>query len=739
MALIGTIRKNNWLLIALIGLGLAAFIMMDSCGSDKSIGNAGANSLGSIAGTKINRVDFEDRLKVRQDNFKSNDSYGQRVAVWNMLVQKHVLENEAGEVGLGVSNAELANLQFGPINTLSPLMASRFPDPSSQNQFGFSSNPDMAQIAQFKQILESKGADIDPLRYQEIKRFWMMHEDEVRVDRIQAKFTNLVSKSMYTPSWMVEKGYSDQQQKVNFNYVTIPFDEVSNDEVTLADTDLQTYLDANAARFELEKETRKIGYVAFDVVPTAKDSTKLRAELAKEGNRFKTAENDSSYVENYDDAQFVNQWLDQESVDANIKDFAFNAPVGDISQPFAVGNKFRLAKLIDRRILPDSAKCRHILVGDEAFNNAARQNPNLKLNSSQYAFFKQRADSIINVLNTDATANFDSLAAKHSVDAGSRNNGGVYDWTAINMWVPAFNDNVFFQGELNNYYTVKTQFGYHIIEPLGRKNITNTQRVRVAYVDINIEPSKETRKAVLSKVKSFIKANSESLDKFKSAAEADASIEYVVANPVEQNGYNIPNVGADLETREMVKFAFDNEKGDVSSKVYTFRDATFGFDNKYVAMGIESIQPAGKPSIDNIRENLTTLVRNQKKGEIIASKINTQDLNVIAQTFSSQVDTVSSISFNQQNITGLSSEPKSGNIVAAAFNLPLNGVSQPIVGENGVYIIQTTFKPAAGTPPENIAGFRKSIRTPSQNSVSASLLQDMIKNAKIKDQRSKFF
>jgi len=157
MALIGTIRKNNWLLIVLIGLGLAAFIMMDSCGSEKSIGAMGGNSLGSIAGTKISRTEFENRLKVRQDNFQSSDSYGQRVMVWNNLVRKHVLESEASDAGLGVSKEELANLQFGPINTLSPLMATRFPSPNSNPQFGMPAQPDMARIAEFQRALETNG------------------------------------------------------------------------------------------------------------------------------------------------------------------------------------------------------------------------------------------------------------------------------------------------------------------------------------------------------------------------------------------------------------------------------------------------------------------------------------------------------------------------------------------------------------------------------------------------------
>ena len=72
MALIGKIRKNNWLLILLIGLGLAAFIMMDSMSGDRSIGATSGTTIGNIAGTKISYPDFDRQYQVRSKSFQSN-------------------------------------------------------------------------------------------------------------------------------------------------------------------------------------------------------------------------------------------------------------------------------------------------------------------------------------------------------------------------------------------------------------------------------------------------------------------------------------------------------------------------------------------------------------------------------------------------------------------------------------------------------------------------------------------
>ena len=499
MALIGKIRKNNWLLILAIGLGLAAFIMMDSFGSDRSIGNSGGNTLGNIAGTKISVTEFDKMYQVRSRNFTNPDSYAQRNSLWNTLVSRYILQNEAEATGLGVSNDELINLQFGPKNNLSPLMAQRFPDQRNQSPFGLP-EPDMARIAQFKNIIDT-GEGMT----KEFVEFWEMHEEEVRTERIQAKFSNLVSKSMYTPSWMVEKGYADQNQRITFNYVKIPFDEVDNSDVTIEDADLQSYLDANAAKYLLEEESRRIGYVAFDVVASAQDSADVRKAVDKLGQDWMSAPNDSNFVNNKF-GTFENQWLDAATVKANIKDAVFSQPIRSITSTYLDGRDYKVAKIMDRRILPDSAKCRHILVSDRAFLDAQRSNPNLKLSSGQYSFFKQKADSILNVLENQG-GNFDSLVVKHSADLASVADGGVYDWAPVNQFVPAFNDVVFFSGELNNYYIVKTSFGYHIIEPLARKNITNTERVRLAYVSQNIKPSQKTRNTAYTKATTFIQNN----------------------------------------------------------------------------------------------------------------------------------------------------------------------------------------------------------------------------------------
>ena len=62
MALIGTIRKNSWLLILVIGLALAAFILMDMTSSSR-LGGGSGNSfpVGKLMVKQLNGMIFSQQ------------------------------------------------------------------------------------------------------------------------------------------------------------------------------------------------------------------------------------------------------------------------------------------------------------------------------------------------------------------------------------------------------------------------------------------------------------------------------------------------------------------------------------------------------------------------------------------------------------------------------------------------------------------------------------------------------
>ena len=259
-----------------------------------------------------------------------------------------------------------------------------------------------------------------------------MHEGEVRKERIQSKLNTLVSKSMYNPSWMVEKSYADQNQRIIFEYVKIPFDEVQDNEVVVEDADLTSYLNANAVKYMQDEETRKVGYVTFNVTPSAQDSLNIKEDVVKLGNEFAEKTN-SEDIDLFIESNFGTKgqgWLTADNLNQAIRASAFEQTIGSVTAPYLEGRAYNVAKIIDRRVLPDSATVRHILISDPTLQRGQ------KPFEAQYLAWEKTADSLKTVI--EAGGDFAALAAEFSTDEGSKNKGGVYEYTAINQWVPEF-------------------------------------------------------------------------------------------------------------------------------------------------------------------------------------------------------------------------------------------------------------------------------------------------------------
>jgi len=143
MALIGKIRKNSWLMIVVIGLALAAFIIMDMTSSSQLGGGGGSMPIGEINGKSVDWNDFQNAEQLVYGN--STDIFGRRSALWNYFVEEAIVSDQAEELGLGVSRDELMDLQFG--NNPSPVIAARFMNPQTGQM-------DVAQLNQIKQQIE---------------------------------------------------------------------------------------------------------------------------------------------------------------------------------------------------------------------------------------------------------------------------------------------------------------------------------------------------------------------------------------------------------------------------------------------------------------------------------------------------------------------------------------------------------------------------------------------------------
>ena len=722
MALIGKIRQKKWLLIGTLAGALALFILMLMFDNpNQSLFGGSQTMVGDIEGRKVEYQEFNQIHDMLYSNSQT-DGFSGRNYLWNYFVDEALVKREAEAVGLGVSKPELLKLEFGPEqNRVSPVIATRYQNQNTRQV-------DMHQLAQLKDIVTTPGK-IDQMITErqligDFKYRWVHQEQEVIKDRLQVKLSNMVSKAMYTPNWMAEMISEGQNKKVDFLYVQVPYDEIDNSDVALEDADFKAYFDENKNQFKQDEETRKVEFVVFDVAPSEKDSADLRAEIADLVPRFKSATNDSLFVENnigsIDGAYFKKSLLP-----AVIADTVMSMPIGDVYGPYLESNTYRAVKVRDRKVVPDSVSARHILrrAGDLPSLQAAQKT----------------IDSLKNVIETGINT-FEEMAIAHSEDASNASKGGDLGTFAQGMMVKEFNDLCFFEAETGKVYSVVTQFGVHLIQVYEKDFVTNEESVQLAFLDRKVIPSQTTQDEVKETALQVQEENGD-IEKLRAAAAAQG-LNIQTSPWLKANDFSVGTLGSGQGSREMVRWAFGTsqnatpaEIGDVSPQIYNYQLQGEYHVSKYAIAALQSTRPAGMPTWQSVKTEIEAQVINRKKAEAIKGQLSGMtDLQAMANKYASTVDTATNVTFASATIQGAGTEP---DVVAEAFKVDLNQLSAPVAGVNGVYVVKPTNKPAVATA--NAALARQSSQQQSRVQVASKLVPSLRKNADITDNRSKFF
>lgn len=701
--MIGKIRKNLWLVIVLLGLALAAFIIMDVTNSNLGGGTTDF-SIGSIEGEKVDWNEFQDAERILYQG-SSQNVYAQRDYLWNYFVADRIVKKESEKMGLGVSKEELLELQFGA--RLSPIVQRNFRDPQTGQM-------NRQQLLQFRTEIENGQLD------DRLKPFWAFQEKEVIKDRLQTKINTLVQKAMFTPTWMVERFHYDNNNKVDFNYVKIAFDDIDDSEITVTDEDYENYIEENAALYETQEETRVIQYTVFNVLPTAEDSAAIYEELAELKGAFETAEDDSTFIENnfgiLDDTYYTSAALTEV-----LNDTVFAMPVGSVFGPYSDNNAYNLVKLIDRKLIPDSVRSRHILI---------RAN-----DIQQAALAQQTLDSLKNLIETGAES-FDSLAVKFSQDVTSGKKGGDLGYAGQGAMVKPFNDMIFYKAEEGELNFVYSNFGVHLVEVTGRKFINNETGVRLAVISEPIVPSEETQNALYDKALAFISENRD-LDALATSVEGMEGMTLETVGSLKKNDFTVGTLKPGQACRDMVRWAFDpsTSKGDVSPEVYIQEDDVNYFNSQYIVVGLKEIEKAGLPSVETLRDQVQVFVKNRKKAELIKERAAGLDLQAAASKFGTSIDTVSGANFQASFIEGLGTEPK---VVAKALKMNTGDAPAVVEGNGGVYLIKVTNKQEAAAP-TNIASLRAFAPSLTKQQIPSLLFKALKDGADIEDNRYTFY
>jgi peptidylprolyl isomerase/peptidyl-prolyl cis-trans isomerase D len=636
MAILNSIRKKTVVLILIIAMALFAFVLSDlintsGASSDKSVSN-----IGQVGDKEIERVEFAQNVEnyIRQTQGRSTTMQAVK-AVWDNKVQELVLEEEFEELGIEVGRDQI-------ISRLSETLAG---NPNFSNDEGFFDEAVMTEyLANLKET--------QPQQYQQWQQYERTVANQVRRDI----YLNLIKAGVGATLLEAEENYKLQSDNVSFQVVRIPFEKEENVEVSNAD--IKAYIKKNPEQFKQEAQ-RDIQYVLFEDKPSEDDINKAEDDIKALIEGFKTTDNANSYININSDEPYSASFKFENQLQSDTKDDLLALEVGDVYGPYKKGEAWMATKLVETKKMPDSAKVSHILIPTQGAEVTRTPEES-----------KSLADSLFAVVKSN-TSKMAELAKEFSSDTGSAAKGGDLGWNAYGRFVPSFNEAVF-NNEEGYKGVVETRFGYHVIyvEELSDKSTM----YKFADLVSNIKPSEETLNQVYKDAGNFL-LDAQGGEYAEIAKSNNYEVKPVIG--IKALDENIPGLGPQ---RQIVNWAFDEEQsaGDIKQ---------FDIDKGYVVVQLNKVTKKGLQSADQASAVVKPILEKEKKAEAIKASITSKDLNEIASQFSVSVQNASAINMANPLIPGAGKEPK---VVGAAFALEEGEVSEPIVGQKGVFVIKLT-------------------------------------------------
>ncbi|MBW6498110.1 MAG: SurA N-terminal domain-containing protein [Bacteroidales bacterium] len=707
MAVITKIRSYSGLLIAVIGIALAAFVLGDFMGYGPTRG--GGFDVGKIDKAKISYQEFEQRVNDQIEGWKmetGNQNPGPREAfqirqqVWNTMVREILLNNELEKLGIEISSEELFHLIHGP--NPHQVIVRNFSNPMDGSY-------DPQQVINFLQNFDF----LDPNTQSQ----WLMIEQFIKRERQENKYHNLIRQGYYMPSQLVSLDYQDRNATADLRYVVKRYETIADSLVQLSDRDMRRVYEENRHLYEQEA-SRSLQYVAFPVFPSEEDRETLRRELLELEDEFASTENVQAFINSTSDERFNPFYFSQGQLSPELDSVMFNAPLGTVYGPIVEDNAFVMAKLSDIQFRPDSMRASHILI---SFVGSAAASPNTTRNIDEA---RALADSILNVARRNP-ARFGDMAVELSEDPSAQMNRGDLDWFRDFEMVTEFSDAVI-NANVNSFTTAETQFGIHVIRVTAKS--APTKKVQVARLTREIEPSNRTFQQVFGQASEFAALLRKNKN-FEEAAE-EKGLSVRVIDMVREMDMSLPGIE---NPREIVRWAFDDKtKEGAFSRI-------FDIDNRFIVATLTQKREEGIPSLDEINEEIRALAIREKKYEMIAAEMkeamSAGNFDAIAERLQLTPEQALEIRFNMLNLPGVGPEPK---VIGAAFGLQPNTVSQPIKGNAGVLLLEVMNREEA-IEPDDMTSAKRQLKTTFSNRVINDVFNAIRENARIEDNRSLFY
>ena len=671
-----------WILILSFGL---LWVLADTQVFDAMM--AGPRNMGEVNRDPVSWAEFNQRINLYTEQYRERTGASPDSEIraqyeemaWEQLVVDKILKQKMQDMGIMVTDSELMDMVTG-----------ENPDPFIRQQFTREDGT-IDRVA-LQNAIEAP----------ENREIWIMIEQQLREQRRQQKLNQFVESSLRVSEFEVRQHYKRQNSRASFQFVRFPFSDIPSDEIEVSDSEIRSFYRNNEHRFQRNK-TWRFSYVTFSIAPTEADTMRTLDYLAGLRNDFRLAENVERFLsDHFSETSYIENFMKPSEVRfEHLK--AFELDVDEVSEPYIHNNRAHMVRLLEER------------PADQTYVRVRQ----LRLTDSDAG--RELAEELIG--RARGGESFAALAESYSTHSQSARRGGDLGYIERDD-KPAAKANAIFAASTGSVIgPLAGDDGLFLFEIVDR----TSRDIRFADLSQDFEPDPfETVQRLANEAEDF-----------QYFAHSDGFF-----NEAERSGYNVqeavategtPFISGLGQSRIILNELPHMRRGNISDVIET--------EEMFIVFRVDEVIPEGTRPLDEVRAQVESLVREQKRKELMTQRVSgmldgVASLEELAETSGKSIQSAERIRLSAATIPGAGREPK---VVGAAFSLSEGQLSPVITGSSAAFVMvvesRTMADPAAMTTAE-----RRQIREELQqqkNTLFGSVWVERLKaDADIRDFRT---
>ena len=702
MAILGNLRKNSFVLIAVIGMALFAFVI---AGVFDGSGFQSPDPIGKVNGEELSITDFRNQMDVLKKSYNFNDLQALTTA-WDESVRVKLIEQEINNLGIGSS---VDHLEY---------FLSQSPSFSSDQRF--LNDAGIFDVNKFSNFI-AELKELNPQSYIQ----WSNQENQFNQQIKTNTYLNLVASGLNSTFFEGKTQFTNTNATADISFVKIPYSTISDSLISVKNSEISKYIKENPDEYE-QKSTRAISYVLFSEFPSKQDELDLRSKMnsllneREEYNQVsKLNEKLPGFLSTSDLEFFLgeNSDIPYDSIyrpkgyfSSEHAQMIFNLDNNNTYGPYIDGEFLKISKMLNKKN-NGNVRASHILI---SYNGAQGASPQITRTKNEA---RTEANRILRLARSNPD-NFSSFALDFS-DGPSKSNGGDLGFFQEGAMVQPFNDYVF-SNRVGRIGLVETDFGFHVIKVVAKEDV-----VLVGTLGLKNIPSERTSDSIFNVASKFEIDLANSNDISQTATNLDFDVKSL--SSIGELDHDLPNME---NQRRLVQWLFnedtnvnDFKRFDLSRGGYVIVQLTEKNEEGLMSPGLASL-------------SVLPILKNKKKAKIIIDNNKKYDnLEELASNNNLEIQNVSALNQSTPIVAQAGFEPK---VIGTAFGLEVEGVSSLFEGETGVYMIRLNNLKNADEI-ESYSAFENQLTNKRRTNLDFNIVQSLKKSAEISDNRSEYY